>query len=94
MDLGGGFHCANQKTRERFYFILTGQMCIQMKKILRGSLQRIWTRLVNRSLICSHCIEAQVRGTQREYSSKPLKHSIVKRLYYLTLPPPPQECHL
>ena len=28
MDLGGGFHCASQKTREHFYFILTGQLCI------------------------------------------------------------------
>ena len=26
MDLGGGFHCASQKTREHFYFILTGQL--------------------------------------------------------------------
>ena len=24
--------------------------------------------------------QSQIRGTQREYSSKPLKHSIVKRI--------------
>ena len=27
--------------------------------------------------ICSH-VKVKVRGTQREYSSKPLKHSIVE----------------
>ena len=32
MDLGGGFHCASQKTREHFYFILTGQLCIDQSQ--------------------------------------------------------------
>ena len=32
MDLGGGFHSASQKTRENFYFILTGQLCIDQSQ--------------------------------------------------------------
>ena len=32
MDLGGGFHSASQKTRKHFYFILTGQLCIDQSQ--------------------------------------------------------------
>ena len=58
--------------------------CVDFQKVLRG--QKRLAPLAKRSTVASHydlrCFYTlnTIRGTQREYSSKPLKHSIVKRV--------------
>ena len=53
--------------RELFFYVIQILQSLENRPSLRFSRTRDW-KIEN------------IRGTQREYSSKPLKHSIVKRI--------------
>ena len=52
-----------------------------------GKVIKIQQRLGNGAfgVVYSRRLASQLRGTQREYSSKPVKHSIVKRILVFKL---------
>ena len=76
------FHLLNPKRTKNLRCFLNCPPCLSTKtETAFASLSVMYkVRQVLSKTNLSKCVQSNVRGTQREYSSKSLKHSIVERI--------------